>query len=61
MRSVGLFIVLIVSCFQYGLAEGVVKGVALLFRHGDRAPLASYPEDPYANYSWPGGFGALSP
>lgn len=31
-----------------------------LFRHGDRTPLKTYSSDPYKNYSWPGGWGALT-
>lgn len=31
-----------------------------LHRHGDRTPTQSYPTDPYVNYPWPGGYGALS-
>jgi len=34
--------------------------VHLLFRHGDRTPIAAYPTDPYKNYSWPGGWGQLT-
>lgn len=32
-----------------------------LTRHGDRAPVQSYPLDPYKDFPWPGGYGALSP
>lgn len=32
-----------------------------LHRHGDRSPQKSYLNDPYKDYPWPGGFGALSP
>ena len=34
--------------------------VHLLYRHGDRTPIAAYPTDPYKNYSWPGGWGQLT-
>lgn len=30
------------------------------FRHGDRSPGLLYTNDPYKNYSWPGGPGALT-
>ncbi|XP_055591552.1 lysosomal acid phosphatase-like [Uranotaenia lowii] len=35
--------------------------VILLFRHGGRSPAMGYPADPYANYPWIGGLGALQP
>jgi len=31
-----------------------------LFRHGDRNPTETYPKDPYINYTWPNGWGALT-
>ena len=34
--------------------------VHLLFRHGDRTPIAAYPTDPYKDYPWPGGWGQLT-
>ncbi|CAD7084875.1 unnamed protein product [Hermetia illucens] len=32
----------------------------MLFRHGDRAPVLTYPMDPHREYPWPGGYEALS-
>lgn len=29
-------------------------------RHGDRTPTSTYANDPYKNYDWPGGWGALT-
>ncbi|XP_071648410.1 lysosomal acid phosphatase-like [Temnothorax longispinosus] len=37
-----------------------LRQVVFLFRHGDRAPTETYPKDPYINYDWPGGWGALT-
>ncbi|XP_017367979.1 testicular acid phosphatase [Cebus imitator] len=45
------------------LPEGPLVFVALVFRHGDRAPLASYPTDPHkeaASTLWPRGLGQLT-
>ncbi|CAD7084867.1 unnamed protein product [Hermetia illucens] len=44
-----------------GTSESTLKAVSMLFRHGDRSPGMSYPLDPYHDYPWPGGYGALSP
>ncbi|XP_070165902.1 lysosomal acid phosphatase-like [Polyergus mexicanus] len=37
-----------------------LQQVVFLFRHGDRTPTETYPKDPYINYSWPNGWGALT-
>ncbi|KAL6445222.1 hypothetical protein ACFW04_002234 [Cataglyphis niger] len=37
-----------------------LQQVVFLFRHGDRTPTETYPKDPYINYSWPDGWGALT-
>lgn len=39
--------------------EGLEQ-VHLLFRHGDRTPIAAYPNDPWKDYPWPGGWGQLT-
>ncbi|XP_007531351.1 testicular acid phosphatase [Erinaceus europaeus] len=44
-------------------AEGPLMFVAVVFRHGDRAPLASYPTDPHkeaVSDLWPRGLGQLT-
>lgn len=43
---------------QQALAS--VRQVYVLFRHGDRTPTASYPNDPHKAHEWPGGLGALT-
>ena len=37
-----------------------LEQVHLLFRHGDRTPIAAYPTDPWRDYPWPGGWGQLT-
>ena len=37
-----------------------LQQVHLLFRHGDRTPIAAYPTDPWRDYAWPGGWGQLT-
>lgn len=37
-----------------------LQQVVFLFRHGDRTPTETYLKDPYLNYDWPGGWGALT-
>lgn len=62
-----VFLVLIIgtilfayTAFASSLKDNTIQQVTFLFRHGDRTPLRTYPTDPYKNYSWPGGWGALT-
>lgn len=41
--------------------NGELQFVAVVYRHGDRAPIKPYPKDPYyADSSWPNGWGQLT-
>ncbi|KAK0089282.1 hypothetical protein PV326_004534 [Microctonus aethiopoides] len=37
-----------------------LQQVAIIFRHGDRTPTETYPNDPYLNYTWEDGWGSLT-
>uniref|UniRef100_H2QGY5 acid phosphatase n=1 Tax=Pan troglodytes TaxID=9598 RepID=H2QGY5_PANTR len=58
-----LLLLLLLVLPPRALPEGPLVFVALVFRHGDRAPLASYPMDPHkevASTLWPRGLGQLT-
>lgn len=40
--------------------DASLKKVFFVFRHGDRNPTETYNNDPYKNYEWPEGWGALT-
>ncbi|XP_012286060.1 lysosomal acid phosphatase isoform X2 [Orussus abietinus] len=47
----------------FGMAprdSGVVQQVAIIFRHGDRTPTETYPNDPHLTHNWSDGWGALT-
>ncbi|KAK0157701.1 hypothetical protein PV328_011406 [Microctonus aethiopoides] len=53
---------LIVSSTSIGHKEhrNSLQQVAIIFRHGDRTPTETYPNDPYVNYTWEDGWGSLT-
>nr|KAF6408813.1 acid phosphatase 4 [Rousettus aegyptiacus] len=59
-----LLLLLLLLLLPQALPEGPLVFVAVVFRHGDRAPLASYPTDPHKeaiSTLWPRGLGQLTP
>ncbi|XP_055594300.1 lysosomal acid phosphatase-like isoform X1 [Uranotaenia lowii] len=48
------------SSFSSGSLRSLQMAI-LMFRHGDRSPITTYPTDPHKDYPWIGGYVALQP